>query len=45
MKYPATIDSDGHSVSVVIPKESPAYRFLFVDANHFLHHSEIQPTK
>lgn len=45
MKYPAMIDSDGHSVSAVIPKGISAYRFLFVDTNHFLHHSERKRAK
>jgi hypothetical protein len=45
MKYPAMIDPDAHSVSALIPKGITAYRFLFVDANHFLHHSEIQLAK
>ena len=42
MKVPAVINPDGRSASAVIPKGITAYRFLFVDANHFLHHSEIQ---
>ncbi|WP_146402410.1 sulfatase [Planctomycetes bacterium CA13] len=45
MKYPATIDPDAHSIRAVIPKEISAYRFLFVDTNQFLHHSEIQLAK
>ena len=45
MKFPAMIDPDGHSVSAVIPQGVVAYRFLFVDANHFLQHSEIQHAK
>lgn len=45
MKHAAVIDPDAHSVSAVIPKEITAYRFLFIDANHFLHHSEIERAK
>lgn len=45
MKYSAVIDPEAHSVSAVIPKKVRAYQFLFVDANHFLHHSEIQLAK
>ncbi len=45
MKFPANIDPEGHSVSSVIPSEVTAYRFLFVDANHFLHHSEVLRAK
>lgn len=41
MKFQAMIDPDGHSVSAVIPKGITACRFLFVDANHFLHSSEV----
>ncbi|MCM2371269.1 sulfatase [Aporhodopirellula aestuarii] len=45
MKFPAEIDSDGRSISAEIPKGISTYRFLFVDANHFLHHSETQNAK
>ncbi|EMI43680.1 sulfatase [Rhodopirellula sp. SWK7] len=40
MRLLATIDSDGHSISAVIPEGISAYRFLLVDTNHFLHSSE-----
>ena len=42
MKYAATISVDGHSIIAVIPKGVQNYRFLFVDSNNFLHHSEVQ---
>ncbi|QDT07238.1 Arylsulfatase [Rubripirellula lacrimiformis] len=45
MKYPATIDPDTHSVSAVIPQRVQAYRFLFVDSNRYLHHSDVQLAK
>tara|TARA_R110002049_G_scaffold72490_7_gene187546 strand:- start:122424 stop:124328 length:1905 start_codon:yes stop_codon:yes gene_type:complete len=45
MKYPVQIDPDAYSVSAVIPKGITAYRFLFVDANRFLHHSELRHAK
>lgn len=45
MKYPAMIGPDAHSISAVIPKGISAYRFLFADAHHYLHHSEIQTAK
>jgi len=45
MKFPVKVAADAHSISAMIPEGVKAYRFLFVDANHFLHNSEIQIAK
>ena len=41
MRVSATINTDGHSVSAVIPENVPAFRFLLIDANGFLQYSEV----
>jgi len=45
MKQPVTIAGNGQSVSVEIPAEVKAYRFILIDSNRFLQYSDMQMAK
>ena len=45
MKQPVTIAANGQSVSVEIPAEVKAYRFILIDSNRFLQYGDMQLAK
>ncbi|MGZ0708859.1 sulfatase [Coraliomargarita sp. W4R53] len=45
MRAPANLSSDGYSVSAKIPAEIPAYCFVIIDTNGYLHYSEVVSAK